>query len=327
MVALEADEPQGVHADGSPRLVRKFGVYDDDLPVFDWLRARRRRARRRCVEAQVMDLADDVAYSVHDVEDGVVAGRIDLTRLDRPAVWATVRDWYLPDAADDVLDEVLAGLAADRQLADGAVRRGAGGSLAALKNLTSDLIGRFCGAVAGGDVRGVGRARSSATPPTWSCPSAPRLEMAVLKGIAAHYVMRPTTGWPRWSASASCSPSWSRRSTSAAPTRWSGRSPTTGTRPPTTPRRRRVVVDQVASLTDASAVDLARPADSREVTGGRAAGLAAVRPGRARRPAADGLRYEMVDPTERRPRHRGRRRSFYVPPYAVGPRAPTCCRG
>ena len=60
----------------------KFGVYADDLPVFTWLRSGV-EGPRRCVEAQVMDLADDVAYSVHDLEDGIVGGRIDLGLLDR----------------------------------------------------------------------------------------------------------------------------------------------------------------------------------------------------------------------------------------------------
>ena len=39
----DATPPAGVHADGSPRVVVKFGVYDDDLPVFRWLRQAGRR--------------------------------------------------------------------------------------------------------------------------------------------------------------------------------------------------------------------------------------------------------------------------------------------
>ncbi len=183
----EADEPRGVHADGSPRFVVKFGVYDDDRPVFGWMR-RGADGSRQCLEAQVMDLADDVAYSVHDVEDGVAAGRIDLTTIDDAAVWETVRDWYLPDADDGVLDKTLAEL---RTMGSwpGAAYDGGRRSLAALKNLTSDLIGRFCGAVqhatfAESDGPFVRYAADLVV------PEETRLEIAVLKGIAAHYVMR-----------------------------------------------------------------------------------------------------------------------------------------
>jgi dGTPase len=143
---------------------------------------------RQCLEAQIMDLSDDVAYSVHDVEDGTVAGRVDLTTIDRPTVWQTVRDWYLPEASDDRLDEVLEGL---RKIGSwptapyDRTRR----SLAALKNLTSDLIGRFCGAVQEATfAAGAGpfvRYRADLVVPETTV-----LEIGLLKGVAAHYVMR-----------------------------------------------------------------------------------------------------------------------------------------
>ncbi|MDQ6527052.1 deoxyguanosinetriphosphate triphosphohydrolase [Nocardioides sp. LHD-245] len=173
---------RGEAADGNG----KFGVYDDDRPAFDWLRVGA-PVGERCLEAQVMDLADDVAYSVHDVEDGTVAGKVDLTRLDAAAVWDTVRVWYQPDASDAELDDVL-----DRLRAVGSWPRapydGGRAGLAALKNLTSDLIGRFCGAVqqatfAAGEEPFVRYAGDLVIPEaTWA-------EITVLKGIAAHYVM------------------------------------------------------------------------------------------------------------------------------------------
>ncbi|NED83585.1 deoxyguanosinetriphosphate triphosphohydrolase, partial [Streptomyces sp. SID11233] len=49
--------PRGAHP-GDPAHP-KFGVYEDDLPVFRWLRAAAPRDRT-CFEAQVMDWSDDV---------------------------------------------------------------------------------------------------------------------------------------------------------------------------------------------------------------------------------------------------------------------------
>jgi dGTPase len=219
--------------------------------VFDWMR-RGAEGTRRCLEAQVMDLADDVAYSVHDVEDGIVAGRVDLATVDPAAVWQTVREWYLPGATDDVLDATLTDLRAvgpwPTTPYDGSRR-----SLAALKNLTSDLIGRFCGAVQHATfAAGPGpfvRYRADLV-----VPEATRLEIAVLKGIAAHYVMRADDRVTLMERQ--------RQLLAELVAALVDRAPDALDRPfaddwrtaSDDAARLRVVIDQVASLTDASAL-------------------------------------------------------------------------
>lgn len=178
--------------EGPPDAKQKFGVYADDVKVFTWLR-KGVTGHRRCIEAQVMDFADDVAYSVHDVEDGVVSGRISLPRLadrtERLSVWEVVREWYVADATDDELDDAYHRLRSfgywpDRDY-DGHRR-----TLAALKDMTSQLIGRFCRAAQQATHASYGGGRLTRYRADLVVPRETRLEIAVLKGIAARYVMR-----------------------------------------------------------------------------------------------------------------------------------------
>jgi dGTPase len=94
-----------------------------------------------------MDWADDVAYSVHDLEDGLHAGMITFRNLqdhaERSVVAALAATTYCaPDVTVAELDAVFDGLLAIDAWPSSFDRGPA--SLAALKNLTSDLIGRFC---------------------------------------------------------------------------------------------------------------------------------------------------------------------------------------
>ena len=231
----------------------KFGVYDDDRPAFDWIRLGAPAGRRRCVEAQVMDLADDVAYSVHDVEDGTVAGKIDLTRLDRAAVWETVRSWYAPHTTDDALDDVLARLQRigswPRTSYDGTRA-----SLAALKNLTSDLIGRFCGAVqqatfAASDGPFVRYHADLVIPEeTWA-------EITALKGIAAYYVMQADDRVALQQRQRELLAELVTVLQDRAPAELDEAFLSDWQAARDDAARLRVVIDQVASLTDASAFD------------------------------------------------------------------------
>ena len=190
--AGEAPPPHGVHSAGQSREARKFGVYEGDLPVFRWLRDRAPDGQR-CLEAQVMDLADDIAYSVHDVEDAVVAGRLDLLGLgsgaDPAGVWAAVRDWYLPGAEEPVLAAALKRLAALPEWPDRAYD-GSRAAMAALKGLTSALIGRFCAAAQAATRAQHGDGRLTRYAANLVVPEETWTEIAVLKGMAAHFVMR-----------------------------------------------------------------------------------------------------------------------------------------
>ncbi|PZS29506.1 MAG: deoxyguanosinetriphosphate triphosphohydrolase [Pseudonocardiales bacterium] len=170
----------------------KYGAYAEDLPAFDWIREGA-PARARCLEAQVMDWADDVAYSVHDVEDGIHAGHVLPGALadadERSAVCRTARDWgYTDESAGDLaaaFDGLLALPAVVTLPAyDGSVR-----AQAALKRLTSELTGRFVSAAIEATREKYGDEALTRYDADLVVPAAVRTECALLKGLAAHYVM------------------------------------------------------------------------------------------------------------------------------------------
>ncbi|KQY58861.1 deoxyguanosinetriphosphate triphosphohydrolase [Aeromicrobium sp. Root495] len=174
----------------APMGSNKFGAYDDDLWVFDWLRDGA-PGRRRPIEAQVMDLADDIAYSVHDVEDGVFGGWFSLTpgSLDLASIHHVARDWYDPDATDDRLDGALERLQALPEWPHGTFDGGRR-ARAELKSLTSGLIGRFAIAAQNATVHRWGSGPLTRYRADLEVPEGTRDEITVLKSIAAHYVMR-----------------------------------------------------------------------------------------------------------------------------------------
>ncbi|MET8014080.1 deoxyguanosinetriphosphate triphosphohydrolase [Streptomyces sp. NPDC005271] len=170
---------------------RKFGVYEEDLPVFEWFRQGAPEGRTT-FEAQVMDWADDVAYSVHDVEDGLHAGHLDpnslLAEPERREVFAVAADRYAPGAEPEELAEAL-----DRLLDQEWWPHGYDGSSVAqarLKDATSQLIGRFCLAAEGATRAAYGTGRFTRYAAELVVPRAIRLECAVLKAVADRYVIQ-----------------------------------------------------------------------------------------------------------------------------------------
>jgi dGTPase len=170
---------------------RKYGVYADDLDAFGWVRDGA-PAARRCLEAQVMDWADDVAYSVHDVEDGIHSGHIGLSILDDPderaALCELAADWYSTETPAD-LATVLGELLRLPTLRDVAGYDSSRAALVALKRATSELTGRFVTASVAATRAAAGERPLSRYAADLVVPRVAAAECALLKGLAARYVM------------------------------------------------------------------------------------------------------------------------------------------
>ncbi|MGY1451652.1 deoxyguanosinetriphosphate triphosphohydrolase [Streptomyces sp. SS8] len=245
--------PRGGHpADPASR---KFGAYEDDLPVFEWFR-RGAPEHAQCFEAQVMDWSDDVAYSVHDVEDGLHAGHLDpnllLAEPERREVFAVAAARYAPPGTEEAeLAEAL-----DRLLDQEWWPHGYDGTAVAqarLKDATSQLIGRFCLAAEGTTRAAYGSGRLTRYGARLVVPRAARLECDVLKAVADRYVMqRPDQERLRGEQRdilAGLAESLVARAPDGLDPQFRALFSQAGD----DRARLRVIVDQIASLTDASA--------------------------------------------------------------------------
>ena len=234
---------------------RKFGVYDDDAEIFQWVRAGA-PAGRKCIEAQIMDWSDDCAYSVHDLEDAIFAGQITVKSFDTDfdVLYAEMVSGYGSDATKD---EVAAALTRLQQLScwpagfDRTHR-----ALARLKDSTSQLIGRFVLAseIETRKVHGDGPlTRYNAN---LEIPREQKIEVDFLKAVAGHYLINAAASQERYAKQQTVIHELVDMLYSAAPAELDPIFEDDWKRASSDSEKLRVVIDQIASLTDPGAYAL-----------------------------------------------------------------------
>ena len=245
-----------VFDDGGGARSDKFGVYSDDLEVFDWLR-QGAPLRQKSIEAQVMDFADDVAYSVHDYEDAVVEGWIQLEEIarlgNRSQLIKDMLHWAGSSQDFDALDAALLRLQALPEWVvafDGSVF-----DHGKLKNLTSALIGSFVSRSTGATVAAtpgeLARYQASVI-----VPDEVRSEIAVLKGLVSSFLMSHESRQPFYEHQRELLTELADALLRSSGKELDSYSTLAWSSAKTEEQKRRVIVDQVACLTDQAAQNL-----------------------------------------------------------------------
>jgi len=240
-----------------PRAVnaRKFGVYDDDQEIFDWVRIGA-RSGAQSFEAQIMDWSDDVAYSVHDFEDALVSGQVKLGDLnnDLGEIFEVTQGLFLADLSRSELEDALANL---QQLScwpasyDGSHR-----GLARLKDLASQLVGRFALAAESETRAQYGSGNLTRYGANLVVPRQQRIEVALLKAIATFYVLNAESSVKRYEDEQILIKELAVAILKDAPSTLESFFLQDWSLATTDSQRLRVVVDQIASLTDPGAIAL-----------------------------------------------------------------------
>ena len=234
---------------------RKFGVYDDDVEIFTWVREGA-PIGRKCIEAQIMDWSDDCAYSVHDLEDAIFAGQITVKNFDKDfdILYTEMVDGYKSDATKDEVAQALTrlqNLSCWPASFDRTHR-----ALARLKDTTSQLIGRFVLA-AELETRSVhGNGPLTRYSANLEIPRDQKIEVDFLKAVAGHYLINAAASQERYAKQQVVIHELVEMLFEAAPNELDPIFEDDWKMATTDSERLRVVVDQIASLTDPGAYAL-----------------------------------------------------------------------
>jgi len=234
---------------------KKFGVYDDDVEIFQWMRVGAPEDSTS-LEAQIMDWSDDVAYSVHDFEDALVSGQVKLhyLRNDLADLYTVAKSSYLEDITESETQAALANLQALSCWPsdyDGSHRH-----LARLKDLASQMIGRFALAAERSTRDRYGDSDLTRYKATLIVPRAQRVEVALLKSIAGFYVINAEVAQKRYSEQQILIQELVEKVLAGAPKSLESFFLDDWDAADSDGERLRVVIDQVASLTDPGAYAL-----------------------------------------------------------------------